>query len=182
MKSREPQRISCSGELLKIAAKAGRLANAVSHETEAYRTAGRLNRLVQFHFSDLNETEVTAFAEAHVQLAKTGNDLFAGHPHSFYLLQSAIAQVSYRMWEDFWNEKHPDQIGKAWHGQDFSLMLIWREKVIVMIKDCRQHAVLALNPEEYVAELTEDGAREEAAVDLAEWLSEVEYGGNTPST
>jgi hypothetical protein len=32
------------------------------------------------------------------------------------------------------------------------------------------------------SELTEDGASEEAAVDLAEWLSEVEYGGNTPST
>ena len=76
MKSREPQRISCSGELLKIAAKAGRLANEVSRETEAYRMAGRLNRLVQFQMSDLNEREVTNFAEAHVQSAKTGNDLF----------------------------------------------------------------------------------------------------------
>jgi hypothetical protein len=144
--------------------------------------AGRLNRLVQFKFSDLNEREVTAFAEAHVQSAQTGNDLFAGHPHTFYLLQSAIVQVSYRMWEDFWNERHPDQLGEAWNGQDFALMSIWREKVRTMIQECRQGAVLTMSAEEYVAKLTEDGASEEAAVDLAEWLSEVEYGGTTPST
>jgi hypothetical protein len=165
-----------------LAAKAGQLADQVLRESEAYRLAGRLNRLVQFQFSDLNERELTTFVEAHVQSAKTGNDLFAGHPHRFYLLQSAIPQVSYRMWEDFWNEKHPDQIGKASHGQDFALMLIWREKVRTLIQECRQGAVLAMSAEEYIAKLTEDGASEEAAVDLAEWLSEVEYGGNTPST
>lgn len=181
-KPEEPKKMSAATQLLNIAVRAGNLAYDTSRSAESYRLAGRLSRLVQFRLSDLSEREVTAFAEAHVQSAKTGNDLFAGHPHSFYLLQSAIAQVSYRIWEDLWNEKHPDQIGKAWHGQDFALMSVWREKVIVMIKDCRQHAVLALNPEEYVAELTEDGASEEAAVDLAEWLWEVEYGGNTPST
>jgi hypothetical protein len=86
------------------------------------------------------------------------------------------------MWEDLWNEKHPDQLGQAWRGQDFALMSIWREKVRTRIQECRQGAVLAMSFAEYAAKLTEGGANEETAVDLAEWLSEVEYGGTTPST
>jgi hypothetical protein len=61
-------------------------------------------------------------------------------------------------------------------------MSIWREKIRAMVKECRQGAALAMSAEEYVAKLIEDGASEETAVDLAEWLSKVEYGGTTPST
>jgi len=43
-----------------------------------------------------------------------------------------------------------------------------------MIQECHQGAVLAMSVEEYVAKLTKGGASEETAVDLAEWLSEVE--------
>ncbi len=63
--------------------------------------AGRMNRLAQFQFSDLTEREVTDFAEAHVVLATAGNDPLADCPGGFLLLQIAIAQVSYRLWEVF---------------------------------------------------------------------------------
>jgi hypothetical protein len=174
--------LDCSSELLMLAAKAGRLAGQVSRESEAYRLAGRLNRLVQFELSDLNEREITAFAEAYVVQAKETGDPFANDRGWFYPLQSAIASVSYRMWEALWDENHADQLGEAWHGQDFALMSIWREKVRTMIKECRQGAVLAMSAEEYVAKLIEDGANDETAGELAEWLLEIEYEGTTPST
>ncbi len=100
-------------ELLKISAKAGQMAYRASHESEAYRLAGRLNRLVQFQISELVEEEIAAFAEAHVYLASIGDPLVGG-PSAFYWLQAAIAQVSYRIWEDLWNDKHLRASGK--HG------------------------------------------------------------------
>jgi hypothetical protein len=169
-------------ELMRLAAKAGRLADQVLREPEPYRMAGRLNRLIQFQLSELNEREISAFAEAHVDQAKGAQDAAANDPVAFYRLQCAIAVVSYHMWEDLWNEKHPDKFGEAWNGQDFALMSIWREKVRTMIQECRQGAVLAMTAEEYVAMVIESGASEEAAEQLAEWLSEVEYEGTTPST
>lgn len=168
--------------LLSIATKARRLAYEVSREPRAYRRAGTLCRLIEFRFSSLNEREVTAFAEAHIEQAKWGEDPLADDPRGFCLLQIAIAQVSYHLWEYLWNEKHPNQFGKAWEGEDFALMSIWRQKILATIKQCRQGAVLAMSPEVYIAKLIESGASEETATDLTEWLSEVKCGGTTPST
>jgi hypothetical protein len=116
--------------------------------------------------------------------AKTEQDLFAGHPNHFYLLQSAIEQVSYRLWEDLWNDKHPDCFGQAWEGENFGLMTVWREKVRSLLKECGQEAALAMTSEQYVVKLIAAGADEQAAEDLEEWLSEVtcETEGSTGST
>jgi hypothetical protein len=175
----EPRMLSGASQLINIAAKAGKLAHRVSREPEGYRMAGRLNRLAQFQFSDLTEREVD-FAEAHVVLATAGNDPFADYPGGFLLLQTAIAQVSYRLWEDLWNDKHPESFGKAWEGQDFGLMSVWRTRVREMIADCHLHALLTMATGEYVAKLI--GAGEEEAQELAEWLADVKYEGTTPST
>ena len=172
----------CFNELLKLAAKARQLADQVSRETEEYRMAGRLYRLIQFRFSDLSEREVTAFAESHVDLAKTAEDPFADDPDGFCFLHCAIALVSYRVWEDLWNEKHPDRFGQAWDGEDFVLMSIWREKVRTIIKECRHDAVFVMTAEQYITKLIDAGASEEAAQGLAAWLSEVKYDGDAPST
>jgi hypothetical protein len=168
--------------LISIARKADSLAREISRESEPYRLAGRLNRLIQFQFSNLTEREVATFAEAYVDQSKAGEDPFTNDQGVFYPLQSAIAQVSYRMWEGLWNEHHPDSSGKAWDGEDFALMSIWREKVRNMIRECRQGAALEMSAEEYVARLIEGGASEDATEQLVEWLAEVEYEGTTPST
>lgn len=168
--------------LLSIATKARELANEISREPTAYRRAGTLCRVIESRFSGLSEQEVTAFAEAHVEYARWAEDPFSDDPRGFCLLQMAIAQVSYHLWEDLWNEKHADHFGKAWEGEDFALMSIWRKKILATIKQCRQGAVLAMSPEVYIAKLIESGASEETATDLAEWLSEVTCGGMTPST
>lgn len=181
-KSTEPRRPSGASEWINIAAKAGKLACQASREPEGYRMAGRLNRLAQFQFSDLTEREVTDFAEAHVVLAAMGNDPFADYQGGFLLLQIAIAQVSYRLWEDLWNDKHPESFGKAWEGQDFALMSVWRARVRETIADCRLHAVFTMATEEYVAKLIGAGISEEGAQELAEWLADVKYEGTTPST
>lgn len=173
---------SGAAALFNIAARAGRLANQVSREPEEYRMAGRLNRLIQFRFSDLSEREVTAFAESHVDLAKTAGDLFADDPDGFYSLHCAIALVSYRIWEDLWNVKHPDRFGEAWEGEDVVLMSIWREKVRSLIKECHQDAVFVMTDEQYVTKLIDAGDSEEAAQELASWLSMVKYEGDAPST
>ncbi|HWH58858.1 MAG TPA: hypothetical protein VN682_14600 [Terriglobales bacterium] len=104
------------------------------------------------------------------------------HPSGFYPLQLAIAQFSYRIWQDLWNEKYPDRFGQAWEGEDFQLMSAWREDVRRMIIECGQGAVLAMNAEEYVAKLIAANATGEAAEEMAEWLSELKYQGTTPST
>ena len=169
-------------KLLKLATRAGQLAKQVSREPGEYRMAGRLSRLIRFEFSELSEREVTAFAESHIDLAKTAEDPFADDPDGFYPLHWAIARVSYRMWEDLWNVEHPDRFGEAWEGEDFVLMSIWREKVRTIIKECRQDAVFVMTAEQYAAKLIRAGAGEEAAEELTAWLSEVKYEGDTPST
>lgn len=170
-----------TSRLLKLATRAGRLADQVSRESEEYRMAGRLNRLIQFQFSDLSERELTAFAESHVDLAKTVES-FADDPDWFCALHCAIALVSYRVWEDLWNVKHPDRFGEAWEGEDVALMSLWREKVRTLIKECHQDAVFAMTSEQYFTKLITASAGEEAAQELAEWLSVVKYEGDAPST
>jgi hypothetical protein len=174
-------KLSGAGGLISIAAKVGQLAYQASREPEGYRMAGRLNRLVQFQISELAEEGIATFAEVHVYLASIG-DLLVGGPSAFYSLQAAIAQVSYRTWEDLWNDKHPESFGKAWDGQDFGLMAVWRERVREMIEDCHLHAVFAMATEEYFAKPIGAGASEEDAEELAEWLADVKYEGTTPST
>lgn len=171
-------------ELLKLAAKVGHLADHVSHEPAGYRIAGRVNRFIHSPAPDLKEQELTALAEAHVYLAKIGDDPFVDSSCGFFLLQSALAQESYRLWEGLWNDNHPDRFGQPWEGEDFALMSVWREKVRGVIKECRQEAVLAMTGEEYVAKLIAAGADEHAAEDLSDWLSEVTYEseGTTGST
>ena len=171
-----------SAKLLKLATMAGQLANQVSREPEGYRMAGRLNRLIQFQFSDLSKREITSFAESHTDLAKTGENPFADDPDGFCPLHCAIARVSYRMWEDLWNMKHPDRFGEAWEGEDFVLMSIWRAKVRTIIKECRQDAVFVMTAEQYITKLIDAGAGEEAAQELGAWLSAVKYEGDTPPT
>jgi hypothetical protein len=172
----------CSDELLRLAVKAGRLANQVSSEPEAYRIAGRLNRLIQFQPSDLSEREVTAFAESHVDLAKTAEDPFSDDPDAFCALHCAIALMSYGMWESLWDLKHPDRFGEACKGEDADLMSIWREKVRTIIKECHQDAVFVMTAEQYITQLIDAGASTEAAEELGSWLSVVKYEGDAPST
>ncbi|MFY9582915.1 MAG: hypothetical protein WAR21_00305 [Candidatus Acidiferrales bacterium] len=161
--------------LVNIAAKAGQLAYQASGEPEAYRLAGRLFRLLEIPVSDLQGQEVAAFAQAYVHHAKAGNDVFSGDPHHFLLLQCAVAQVSYPLWEQLWNDKHPDRFGQGWEGEDFALMSVWREKVRATIRECRQYAVFAMPCEEYVAKLIDAGASEEAVEMLVDWMSNVLY-------
>src|SRR5580704_15947677 len=81
-------------KLLKIAGEAQDLAFRISSESEAYRVAGRLNRLNQFPCSKLTDREYVAFLANYVELVISGNNLFADHPIHFFLLHFAIAHVS----------------------------------------------------------------------------------------
>jgi len=169
------KRLPSADGLIHIAARVEELAYQASPEPEAYRLAGRLLRLLGIPISDLHDQEVVALAEAHVHLAKAGEDSFSDDPHYFFLLQSAIAQVSYRLWEELWDENHPDRFGQPWDGQDFTLMSVWREKVRAMIKECGQDAVFGMTAGGYVARLIDAGADEEAVEMLVDWMSNVLY-------
>lgn len=115
-------------------------------------------------------------AEAIVQVAKRGG---GKEPESsllgFGLVQTAIVRSSRHLWEDLWNDKHPDRYGQAWDGEDSDLMRVWREKVQAMIKDCRQEAVLGMTYNDYAAKLIDDGASKETAEELADSISDVVY-------
>jgi hypothetical protein len=165
-----------TAKLLKLATTAGQLSYQLSRETETYRIAGKLARLAGVRTTGRFKQMAAALAEAHVDLATGGVDPLAGDPRGFFLLQCALAQVSFRMWEELWNEKHTELLGKVWEGEDFELMSVWRERVRTMMMGCRQGKVLTMNSEEYVGALIESGATEQAAMDLVDWLSEVEYG------
>ena len=121
--------------------------------------------------TDLEDQKAIAFAEAHVYQAKAGVDPFAGDPRGFFLLQCAMAIISFRIWEDLWNEKHPEQFGQAWDAADFALMPVWREKVRTMITECGQQCVFAMTAEEYQVRLFDAGADEETAKELVSWMS-----------
>ncbi|MFY9585379.1 MAG: hypothetical protein WAR21_12910 [Candidatus Acidiferrales bacterium] len=152
--------------LINIAAKAGQLAYEASREPETYRLAGRL-------FRDEIGHDVEAYAEAVVYQARNRNDPYADDPRHFLLLQVFMQMVSYRLWEDLWNDKYPDRLGQAWDGEDFALMSVWREKVRALIEECRQDAIFAMTAEEYVAKLIDASANEEAVEALVDWMSNV---------
>ena len=168
------KRAAASGtyELLNIATKVGRLADQVSRESKASRITGRLIR---------DEHDVEALAESHILLARAGDDLLADDSLGFVRLQLAMAQVSYRLWEDLWNEKYPDRFGQAWEGEDIELMSVWRKDVRVMVKECRQGGIFTMPAKEYVAKLIDCGASKETAEEQADWMSKVRYEGTTGS-
>jgi hypothetical protein len=163
---RARKRLPDALRLIEIADRAQELADRAFPGRDAYRIAGRLFR---------NPRDPEAFAEAYVYQATTGNDLLVGEPGHFFLLQCATGVVSFRLWEDLWNEKHPDRVGEAWDGEDFALMSVWREKVRAMIKQCDQNPVFDMTMEQYTAKLIDAGASEEEVAGLAVWMSEVMY-------
>jgi hypothetical protein len=169
-------------KLLELAAKAQELAFQISSESEVYRHAGRLNRLVQFPCSEFTEREVEAFAAGYISLIEEGNDLGSEHPLDFVSLHRNLALASYHVWENLWNEKHPDRLGSALEGQDFELMVVWRGRVRAMLSKCGQSNLFSFTTEQYAAELTAAGANKEEVEWLANWMSEVLYEGTTPSS
>jgi hypothetical protein len=166
-------RLQGTHELLNLAAKAGQLADQVSRESEGYRIAGRLFR------NDIG-SDIEAYAELVVYQTKSGISLNGDDPHHFFLLQFFMQIVSYRLWEDLWNDKHPDRFGQAQVGEDGALMAGWRERVRAMINECGQEAVFAMTAEEYVAELIDAGADQDAAENLKDWMSIVMYEEGAP--
>jgi hypothetical protein len=169
-------------KLLQLADKAQRLALQISNESEVCRLAGRLCRLVQFSCSEFTEREVEAFAAARIFQIEDGNDLESEDPLDLVSLHCSLALASYHVWENLWNEKHPDRLGCAWEGQDFELMVVWRGRVRAMISKCGQAKVFSLSTEQYAAGLTGAAANEEQVEYLANWMSEVLYEGTTPSS
>lgn len=162
-------------DLMKVAAKTETLALGASEESKAHRIAGRLAR---------NSDDIEARCYAIVEGVKNGDAFFleiTGCQDGWLLLQISLEQVSYSMWETFWDSAHPDQFGLGWEGEDFVLMSVWRQKVRAMIRECHQEAILAMSVQKYFDHLTAAGQSEEVAQALAAWLSEI-HAGDTPST
>jgi hypothetical protein len=154
-------------ELLRLAAKANRLASQLIGASELQRLAGRLAR--DPHDSD-------ALSRAMLYQAKSDRILaeFLKAGTGLLLLQCVMERVSYLDWETLWNNAHPDRVGEAWEGEDFQLMSVWRKKVHTMIKECHQEWMLAVNDaDEYIGKLLDAGASKEEATALADWLGEV---------
>jgi hypothetical protein len=162
-------------ELLNIAIRVEAPTSKVSQESQTYRIAGRLAR---------DPYDVGALSKAIVNDAK-GEHAFAtttiGVTIYHALLQHAMREVSMHVWEELWNEAHPDQFGLGLEGEDIVLMSVWREKVRAMIKECHQGAILAMTVEEYFDYLTAGGVSEEDAEALADWILEIRVG-DSPST
>ena len=166
--------------LANLAERSGQLVSQLSREPEAYRIAGRLCRLADVEAGDLAEQKAIAFAEAHVYQAKVGVDAFADDPLGYFLLQCALAIISFQIWEDLWNETHPERFGQVWEAVDVALMPVWREKVRTMITECGQQAVFAMTMEDYQAKLFDAGADEETTAELVTWMSVLyEYAEGT---
>ena len=144
-----------NSELLHLATKAKRLATRLDASSEQHRLTGRLIRDPKDVDAFLRSTVHDAKSEGLLaELWKTGTGLL--------LLQIAIERASNVEWEKLWNDAHPDQIGQASEGEDFQLMLVWRERVQTLIKECHQEWVLAINDtDEYIGKLVEAGASRE---------------------
>jgi hypothetical protein len=142
----------------------------------AYRIVGRLVR---------DPNDLRAVSEAIIDGVKRRDAFFLEFtegPIGFALLQMSIEIASRTLWEDQWNNAHPDRVGHAWDDEDYVLISVWREKVQATITDCRQHSVLAMNPEEYFAKLIAAGVTEEDAEGLTDWLCEITAGDTPGST
>jgi hypothetical protein len=162
-------------ELMKVAEKTDTLAREDWEESKAHRITGRLVR---------DPDDVGASCYATVEGVKKRNAFFlelTGGQDGWLLLQISMEQVSYAIWEQLWNEAHPDRFGEAWEGEDFDLMSVWRQKVRAMIKECDQEAILDMTVEEYYDQITATGEIEEVAEALAGWISVI-HEEDTPST
>jgi hypothetical protein len=162
-------------ELMKIVTKTDALARQAWEESKADRITGRLAR---------DPHDVGAFSHATVELAKKGgafSPAITEDQDGWFLLQISMEEVSNAVWEQLWNDAHPDRFGEGWDGEDFALMSVWREKVRTMIRECHQEAILEMSAEEYFAQLTTAGESEEVAEALADWISVI-HEEDTPST
>jgi hypothetical protein len=170
------KRVFAPMELMRLAKKVGMLASQAWDEPIAYRIVGRLVR---------DPNDLTAVSEAIIDGVKRRDvfflDLMEG-PDGFALLQMSIEIASRTLWEDQWNNAHPDRFGHAWDEEDFVLMSVWREKVRAMFRNCRQHSALALSPEEYFAKLIGAGVTEEDAQQITDWFWEITAGDTPGST
>lgn len=81
---------SKTARLIDIADRAGSLVYESTQSTQLYWLAGGMNRLIEFPFSELEEREISAFAESHIRFALKEGDPFL-HPSGFYMLQLARA-------------------------------------------------------------------------------------------
>jgi hypothetical protein len=163
-------------ELMKLAKKIGTLGSQAWEEPMAYRIVGRLVR---------DPNDLRAVSEAIIDGVKRRDAFFLEFtegPDGFALLQISMEIVSRALWEELWNNAHPDRFGHAWDEEDFVLMSVWREKVRAMITDCRQHSVLAMSPEEYFAKLIAAGVTEEDAQQVTDWICEITAGDTPGST
>ena len=101
------------------------MAARISNESEAYRAAGRLARLLQFPLSDLTEEELVVFVEAH---SSANEQHSTGQlTGSLSALHSAIAQISYDLWHDIWNAKY--LFDEASEEKESEVMSVWRERI-----------------------------------------------------
>ena len=154
----------CSDSLFEISVKTGQLACQADPDYNLHQEA-RKKAIISGFFAFIRWA------------AKEGKPILK-QPHpdgwkDFLIIQIAIRMGIDELWEDLWNEKHPDRCGQAWNGEDFDLMVIWRNKALEVIRDCRQEAVLEMTADCYTARLMEAGAGEEHARHLADGLSEV---------
>jgi hypothetical protein len=91
-------------------------------------------------------------------------------------LHLSMAQITEVTWEDLWEEAHPDRPNDAWAGEDCELMGVWRERAAATIRECDQGWILELDDaDEYIQALLADGADEETAQILTDWLKGVRY-------
>jgi hypothetical protein len=168
-------RLLCLHELMKVAEKTDTLAREAWEESKAHRITGRLVR---------DPEDVGALCYATVERVKKGDAFFlelTGGQDGWLLLQISMEQVSYAMWEQLWNDAHPDRFGGAWDEEDFDLMSVWRKEVRAMIKECDQEDILVMTVEEYFDQLTETDEGKEVADQLAGWISMI-HEGDTPLT
>jgi hypothetical protein len=162
-------------ELMKVAAKTDTLVRQAWEESKAGRITGRLAR-------DPNDFGALSYAIVEgVKNPDAFSFLITGGQNDWLLLQVSMMHHSYAMWEDLWNETHPDRFGEACAGEDFDLMSVWRQKVRTMITECRQEAILAMTVEEYFDQIAGIGRGESVAEALADWISHI-HKGDTPST
>jgi hypothetical protein len=162
-------------KLLNIAARVGALSMQASKEPLSHRVSGRLAR---------DPEDDWAVCEVIVDGVKNADSLIpitTEIPGGRVMLHIAMHEVSMHLWAEMWNEAHPDQFGMGRDGEDIALMSVWREKVLAMIKECHEDAILAMTPEKYFDQLTTAGASEEDAEILVEWISLIQVGG-TPTT
>lgn len=162
--------------LLMIAAK---LRESARQAEDRHR--GNFERYAPILLAD--QDDMSAMVKGILLLAKDFNGAVVGFSEDFYILNLALWSASEMLWEALWNHRHPDQKGKAWEGEDFDLMKVWRSRVKALFVESHQDAVLNLTADNYIAKLVESGAEKTDAIDMAGRLSVLieEEAGDTGS-